>query len=74
MGKNYARVEHLNQVMAESVAPCGYIDSLKLEKPGEWATYDGQHHDPAGYVAWGKRLTVEIDKSPIVQSLIKKPQ
>ena len=72
MGKNFARVEHLSQVISTSVAPCGYIDSLKLEKPGEWATYNGQHHDPAGYEAWGKALTQALQQSPVVISLSKK--
>lgn len=73
MGKNFARVKYLSQVISENVMPCEYIDSLKLEKPGEWTTYDGQHHTPDGYVAWAKALVPVINQSPLVQRLIQHP-
>ena len=48
------RVRELSQFLAQSVAPCVYVDSLKFEtNPREWPTTDGQHLNPVGYRAWG---------------------
>lgn len=70
-GKNFARVQQLSDVLTSSVAPCGYINSLKLSKPGEWATIDGQHHTTQAYALWGRALVSEIEASIITRSLIK---
>ena len=48
------RVRELSQFLAQSVAPCAYVDSLKfVTQPREWPTTDGQHLTTAGYRAWG---------------------
>ena len=46
--KTFARVKLLSDLLATSVAPCGYIDSLALSKRDEWPTFDGQHYTAAG--------------------------
>jgi lysophospholipase L1-like esterase len=48
------RVRELSQFLAQSVAPCAYVDSLKfVSNPRQWPTTDGQHLTPMGYRAWG---------------------
>jgi len=48
------RVRELSNFLAQSVAPCLYVDSLKfVTNPREWPTTDGQHLTSAGYRAWG---------------------
>ena len=52
--KDDERVRELSAFLAQSVAPCVYIDSLKFEATGpHWATTDGQHLTTPGYKAWG---------------------
>ncbi len=58
--KTYARVRQVSNFLNSNVAPCAYIDSLKLSKPGEWATVDGTHLTETGYQAWGKALSQAI--------------
>lgn len=70
--KSPARTQQISSFLASNVAPCEYIDSLKLSKPGEWATTDGQHLTRSGYQAWGQALTQQILQSPIVKKLEKK--
>lgn len=41
--KNDARTQLMSQFLAANVAPCSYVDSLQMSKPGEWITTDGQH-------------------------------
>jgi hypothetical protein len=47
--KSDARVKEMSQLLAESVAPCRYIDSTVFVRPGEWQTRDGTHLFPDGY-------------------------
>ncbi len=47
------RVRELSEFLAQSVAPCTYVDSLKFAKPREWPTTDGQHLTGSGYRSWG---------------------
>lgn len=70
--KTFARVKLVSSFLASNVAPCGYIDSLKLSKPGEWATTDGQHFTQAGYQAWGGALVEQVLAAPVVAQLKKK--
>jgi len=70
--KTFARAKQVSAFLSSNVAPCQYIDSLTLSKPGEWATTDGQHFTKSGYEAWGKALTQQLAESPIVQELKKK--
>lgn len=68
--KNYARAQEMSNYLATIVAPCTYIDSLKMEKPGQWGTIDGQHLTESGYQAWGDAIAHEIE-SPDLLSQIK---
>ena len=67
--KTYSRVRALSDVLAASVAPCEYIDSLMFSTPGEWPTIDGQHHTNVGYELWGKALAGAIEESATIKSL-----
>lgn len=69
LGKNFARVKELSAVLAESVAPCEYVDSLAFSAPGEWPTIDGQHHTAAGYELWGAAATKAILDTEAVKHL-----
>lgn len=60
-GKTYARVEQVSNLLASNVAPCSYIDSLKLSKKGQWATVDGQHLTAAGYRQWGQAISNALE-------------
>lgn len=70
-GKNFARAREMSDYLADIVAPCTYISSLKMSKPGEWATIpgDGQHFLNDGYQAWGNAITQEIVSSDILQKI-----
>ncbi len=70
-GKTYTRVKVMSDFLAANVGPCTYIDSLKLSKPGQWATVDGQHLTIAGYKAWSEAITKAIGKLPEVKKLKK---
>lgn len=67
--KTYARVKEFSDYMASVVAPCTYIDSLTMAKPGEWPTFDGQHYTAEGYRKWGSALTQALEQSAGVKSL-----
>jgi len=69
--KTFARAKEMSGYLSEIVAPCTYIDSLTMSKPGEWASSDGQHFDLAGYKAWGAAIGNAIS-SPAVLQTIKK--
>ncbi|MFA6970383.1 MAG: SGNH/GDSL hydrolase family protein [Gallionella sp.] len=70
-GKNFVRVKEMSEYLAEIVSPCIYVNSLKMSKPGEWATIpgDGQHFESEGYQAWGSAITNEIVSSDILQKI-----
>jgi hypothetical protein len=70
-GKNFKRVKELSDFLASTVAPCTYIDSLTFSKPGEWATFDGQHYTNVGYEKWGAALTATITANVAVKALAK---
>lgn len=58
--KSVMRVRELSQFLAQSVAPCNYVDSTAFAQPGQWPTTDGQHLTPAGYRAWGQYIAQAI--------------
>lgn len=61
--KTFARVKEMSSFLAKEVSPCIYIDSLALEAPGEWPTFDGMHLTSLGYQQWGAALTTAITKT-----------
>ncbi len=71
-GKTFARSKEMSIYLADIVAPCIYIDSLKMAKPGEWGTIpgDGQHYTNAGYQTWGTAIAEQI-ASPEILGKIK---
>jgi len=62
--RTFARVQLVSKFLETGAAPCRYIDSLKLSKPGEWATTDGQHLTAVGYQRWGAALAKQIGALP----------
>jgi hypothetical protein len=54
------RVREMSQLLAQSVAPCRYIDSTVFARPGEWPTKDGTHLQPDGYRRWATDITDAI--------------
>ncbi len=62
--KNDQRTQLMSQFLAANVAPCSYVDSLTLSKPGQWITTDGQHFTVAGYKSWAGAIVDAIDKLP----------
>ncbi|MEI2414858.1 SGNH/GDSL hydrolase family protein [Orrella sp. JC864] len=68
-GKTFTRVQQLSAFLASNVSPCEYVDSLKLSKPGQWATTDGQHLTTQGYQQWGQGIASAIAALPGVQQL-----
>jgi len=50
--KSDARVRELSQLLAQSVAPCSYIDTTTFARPGEWSTFDGEHLTATSYRKW----------------------
>lgn len=62
--KNDARTQLLSQFLSTNVAPCTYIDSLTMSKPGQWATTDGQHFTVAGYKSWANAIGDALAKLP----------
>ena len=69
--KNDPRVEMMSAFLASNVAPCAYVDSLKMAKPGQWTTLDGQHFTLAGYKSWSEAITKALIDLPAVQALKK---
>lgn len=66
-GKTFDRVRTTSDFLASNVAPCVYVDSLKLSKPGQWRTIDGQHFTSTGYKEWGQAIANAIAASPAVK-------
>ena len=60
--KTFDRVKEMSGFLAQSVAPCRFIDSTQFSKPGEWPTIDGQHLTASGYRAWGKGIADALDR------------
>jgi len=69
--KTYARVKEFSDYMKSILTTCTYIDSLAMAQPGQWPTFDGQHHTYAGYQQWGNAITAALNQSAIIQSLEK---
>lgn len=69
--KTNARAKEFSDYLSTLVAPCTYIDSLKMSQPGEWKTMDGQHFTLAGYEGWGKGITDAITSPEILSTIPK---
>jgi hypothetical protein len=68
-GKTYARASEMSAFLSDIVAPCTYIDSLKMSKQGEWSTIDGQHFTSTGYMAWGAAIGNAIATPEVLQNI-----
>lgn len=62
--KNFARVQEFSDYLSGQVAPCTFINSLGFSRPGEWPTFDGQHHTVDGYQRWAQAITRQIIATP----------
>lgn len=62
--KNDQRTQLMSKFLAANVAPCSYVDSLEMSKPGQWVTTDGQHFTVSGYKAWGSAIAEAISALP----------
>jgi len=60
--KTFDRVREMSAFLAQSVAPCQFIDSTQFSRPGEWPTMDGQHLTASGYRSWGRDITDALDR------------
>ena len=69
--KTFERVKQLSDLLSTIVAPCTYINSLDLSKPGEWGTFDGQHYTAVGYQKWGDALSTVISQNATVKGLVR---
>jgi len=58
--KTVTRVKEMSDFLSQIVAPCGYVDSTKFARPGEWPTVDGQHLTIAGYRKWGADIAEAV--------------
>ncbi|WP_339937684.1 SGNH/GDSL hydrolase family protein [Undibacterium luofuense] len=67
--KTFARAQEMSNYLAEITAPCTYVDSLKMSKPGEWGSTDGQHLDIAGYKSWGEAIGNAIVTPEILKTI-----
>ena len=65
--KSEATTRYVSEFLSKNVAPCSYIDSTAMAKPGEWATLDGQHLTAQGYKSWGEGIAKAVDGLPIVK-------
>lgn len=72
--KNFGRVRELNEILSSRVEPCAYVDSLAFSRPGEWPTYDGQHHTADGYRRWAQAITRDILSMPGIPILRQQAQ
>lgn len=68
-GKTFGRAAEMSGYLAEIVAPCIYVDSLKMSRKGEWGTIDGQHFTPKGYRAWGDAIAAAVASPEILGTL-----
>jgi lysophospholipase L1-like esterase len=59
----------MSAYLAEIVAPCAYVDSQKMSRPGEWTTIDGQHFTAAGYRAWGRSIAAAVTSPAFLKTL-----
>jgi hypothetical protein len=69
LGKTFAKVKVASDLLSTLVSPCEYVDSLKMETPGQWPTMDGQHHTPVGYRLWADAASKAIMETNAVKSL-----
>ena len=50
--KTAQRAKELSEFLAQQVAPCAYVDTTAMAKPGEWPTIDGEHLTASSYHKW----------------------
>lgn len=67
--KTFARVREVSDFLATQVSPCQFVDSTAMSRPGEWPTFDGQHHTIPGYQSWATAITRQIVASPVVRQV-----
>lgn len=60
--KTVAQVEDISRLLAQSVAPCRYIDSTTFSRPGEWQTRDGSHLEPDGLRRWSVAIVASVER------------
>jgi lysophospholipase L1-like esterase len=60
--KTNERTQELSKFLAQSVAPCSYVDPLTMARPGEWPTLDGEHLTQPSYRQWGAAIARAIIK------------
>jgi hypothetical protein len=58
--KTDVATQAISNFLSTNTSPCKYIDSLKMSKPGEWQTIDGQHFTSTGYKYWGQNIAKEL--------------
>lgn len=70
-GKTFVKVQQMSDFLADIVAPCIYISSIAMSKPGAWPTIagDGQHFTVAGYRAWGSAIAKQIVSSDVLEKI-----
>jgi hypothetical protein len=60
--KTFARTQQMDELLAQSVAPCQFINTIALARPGEWPTYDGMHYTVPGYQKWAFAIDAAVLK------------
>lgn len=58
--KTDLRTKELSQFLAQTVAPCSYIDTTAFARPGEWPTLDGEHLTQPAYHQWSADIAGAI--------------
>jgi hypothetical protein len=58
--KTKLRLQELSQFLAQTVAPCTYIDTTAFAQPGQWGTLDGEHLTQSAYHQWSQDITGAI--------------
>jgi hypothetical protein len=58
--KTEARVREMSDFLSQIVHPCGYVDSTKFARPGDWPTVDGQDLTATGYRKWGSDIARRV--------------
>lgn len=72
-GKTQARTQEISDFLADNVAPCDYINSLGLSRPGEFSTvgWDGQHLTERGYNQWAQAIAKKMETMNVSAATIK---
>jgi hypothetical protein len=62
--KTAVRVRETAEFLAQTVAPCRFIDSTAFAAPAELPTADWQRLTPAGYKRWGYDIAEALQQPP----------